>query len=468
MQQFEGAEEAQKAVEANTSPRYKRLEALERYVTGRQYDGLKSWWDDSVPLWERAPCIVYPVTQIAIQSNTDLVLGEGRYPSFSAKPGEDEAEDDSGTDEKSAEDIDRYLTEYHRLSRFKAHCRDAFSAAQGCGTAAAIHGARDGIPFANLIPAKWGTPDLGLHGEVLELEIRYPYLDEYKKPDGKWAVRAKLYRRVITTTQDITFLPADADRNGMEPVWRQDPERTLSHSFGFCPVIWYPFMKGCQPVNVIDGQAIQANLTDEIRQHDIAISQRHRGALFSEPQDVEIGVDPGYNPTALGRTPAIVSTEKGGAAGPGNPVTGGYGSGTGQPARKKGPGYVWQYPNPDTKVQRLVYPGDALKAQDDNARDLRVKLMQSLAVVILDHESVQGIRQLSGKALEAIKQMQLDRCDQFRDDVRDGFLLPSIDMQLRISQKLGKTLRVSGIDKMVRALAKFQQPEPKAQVRAVG
>lgn len=467
-QQFEGAEQARKAIEVNTSPRYKRLEDLERWVDGTQYDGLTSWWDNAQPLWERAPCIVYPVAQIAIQSNTDLVLGEGRFPSFSAKPSEDEGDDSSGTDEDAATAIDRFLTEYHRACRFRAHCREAFSAAQGCGTAVAIHGARGGKPFANLVPAKWATPlvvardgksevpGLGPNGEVLKLEIRYPYLEEFKHPGGKWAVRAKLYRRVIDGENDVTYLPAEAQQSGIEPDWQPDKDISGPHGLGFCPVIWYPFMRGCVPVNVIDGKALHANLRDEIRAHDIALSQRHRGALYSEPQMCEIGVRPGYNPTDIGRLPMLPSVDADGKP------SGAYRNpGPDGTARKKGPGYVNQYEDANTKVQYLCYPPEALKAQDDNARDLRVKLMQSLGVVLLDHEGIAGIKQLSGKALEAIKQTQLDRCDSYRDDVKEGFLLPSVDMQLRIAQKLGPSLRVSGIEKMIPALKKFAPKKPR-------
>jgi hypothetical protein len=461
---FIGAELAQKAILANTSPRYRRLEKLERWAEGSQYDGLVSWWDDSVPLWERAPCFVYPIAKIAIDSNTDLVLGEGRFPSFSTKPDENEGAETSGTDEKASEDIDRFLGEYHRLCRFKAHARFAFTAAQSCGTAVAIHGARDGRPFADLIPAKWGTPELGTHGEVLSIEVRYPYVEEYKQMDGKWAVRAKLYRRVIDATRDITFFPADANLNGTEPNWIQDPQNSGVHNLGFAPVIWYPFMRGCVPVNVIDGHAVHATVLDEIRAHDIAISQRHRGALLSEGQIVEIGVTPGENPTDPGRQARLASVDEktgqvvGTFRDPGKP----------QAARKKGPGYPWQYADPQTKVEWIASPTSAFDSQDKNARDLRTKIMQALAVVLLDHEGVQGIRELSGKALEAIKQTQLDRCDQYRDDVRDGFLLPSVDMQLRISQKLGASLQVPGIEKMIPALKKFSKPEPKGPIRAVG
>jgi hypothetical protein len=456
MADFEGAEEALRAVEANTSPRYKRLEKLEHWVSGTQYAGLKSWWDDAVPLWERAPCIVYPVAHIAIQSNVDLVLGEGRFPSFSTKPDQEEADEESGTDGDASEDIDRFIVEHHRMCRFRAHCRDALAAAQSCGTAVAIHGARDGRPFADIIPAKWGTPQLGLHGEVLSLEIRYPYLDEYKKPSGVWAVRAKLYRRVIDAQRDITYLPANADPNGVEPSWQEDPHRSTSHGFGFCPSVWYPFMRGCLPVNVIDGKALHGQLLDEIRAHDIALSQRHRGALYSEPQMCEIGVMPGYNPTDVGRQAMLKSVDDNGNVVGAFRDTGGNAA----PARKKGPTYVNQYEDPQTRVEYLCYPGEALKAQDENAADLLNKLQAALGVVLLDPNHIKFAATTSGKALEAIKQTQVDRCDQYRDDVRDGFLLPSVDMQLRIAQKLGAGLRVPGIDKVAPALAKFVEPDP--------
>ena len=464
---FQNREQAEKAMRANMTPRYCRLEAFESWVDGTQYQGLPNWWDDDCgrPLWERAPCVEYPVVDIAIRSNVDLVLGDGRFPVFSSKPGEDESDESNGLNEDQAADLDRFVSEYHRISRFASHAREAFASAQGCGTAVALHGARDGIPFSESIPAKWATPRLGIHGEVLELEIRYPYLEEYRQPDGKWALRAKLYRRVIDAKRDITYKPADAREDGAEPSWQEDPELTITHGFGFCPAVWYPFMRGSVPVNQIDGSPIHAGCTDEIRAHDIARSQWHRGALLSEPQIVETGVPPGYNPTETGRTAIVPATEKGGAYTPGdpahsptgsNPARGGYlDAPRGKPARKKGPGYIWQFSDPDTKVSVLTYPGDALKAQEDNARDLRIKLQEALCVVFLDPESIKFAATTSGKALEAIKQKQIDRCAMFRDDLRDGFFLPSLDVQMRVAQKLGKGLRVPGIEKALPLLTKF-------------
>ena len=98
--ELEGKEPALKAFNAALSPRYRRLDELERWVNGRQYDGQDSWWSDAKPLWERAPCISYPIVGIAAQSNVDLVLGESRFPVFTSKPGEDTSASESGLGER--------------------------------------------------------------------------------------------------------------------------------------------------------------------------------------------------------------------------------------------------------------------------------------------------------------------------------------------------------------------------------
>lgn len=452
-----GWEEAEQAKQRNTSPRWRRLEDLERWVAGVQYSGRKNWFDDSVPLWEREPCIVTPIVNSAIQSNVDLLLGEGRFPQFSSKPGEDEGDDENGLDEDDSADLDRFIAEYQKISQYRAHAREAFSSAQGCGTAVAINGVRNGKPFNELVPAKWCTPTFDDDGVITELELKYPYLEEYQQPDGKWAVRAKLYRRIITDRTDTTFLPADARADGIQPNWQVDPARSFAHSLGFCPVIWYAHMKGCGTVNQIDGHAIHELIRDEIQAHDIARSQWHRCSLLSEPQICETGVSPGTNPTAVGRPAIVPATLNGGPADPiSNPINGSWSMD--QPntgSRKKGPGHVWQYSDKDTKVFAVTIGVDALKAQQDNCSDLRVKLQEAMCVVFLDPENIKFAATTSGKALEAIKQRQIDRCNQYRDDFGDRFLLPSVDMQLRIAHKVGAKLRVPGLKKAFPLLKRF-------------
>lgn len=454
---LEGKEEADKIFRANASPRYKRLSEFERWVDGRQYDGLPSFWSDDVPLWDRAPCIVYPIVDIAIGSYIDLLLGEGRFPKFSSKPGEDEGDEEDGLSPDDSEVLDRFVQSWHRLSQFRGVSGEALASAMGAASAAVIHGVRDSLPFADLVPAKWCEPKLDASGNVLSLEIRYPYQEQYKDPrSGQWAVRTRLYRRVIDDQNDIEYQPGDANLQGVEPQWVANPQRSVQHKFGFCPVIWYPFMRGCVPVNEIDGKPIQSNITDEIRAHDIARSQWHRGALMSEPQPYEIGVAPGYNPTELGEMARVVTTENGGSVTPMNPITGAFVERSpGKSARKRGPGYVWQYPT-EAQVGVLTYPGEALKAQEENCRDLRMKLMESLGAVLLDPESFKALSTMSGRALQAIKQKQLDRCDKIRDDLCERYFQRSIAMQLRIArtvlQRKGR-LRVAGAKKVAAVLA---------------
>jgi hypothetical protein len=459
-EQFEGAELVPRLLVANTSPRYRRLERLESWVEGQQYNNRKhDWFDDEVPLWERRPCIVYPAVSLAIQSYVDLLFGEGRFPAFTSRPGEEEQDDSAGLDEENSKTLDRFLTKHHDLCSFKAYCREGLGAAMGAGTTVGIHGHRNGKPFAELIPAKWGTPTFDTQGAVTSLEIRYPYVEEYKLSTGAWAVRVMLYRRVIDEKSDTTYLPTVAQENGREPSWAVDKTKTLEHHLGFCPVVWYPFMKGCAPVNVIDGKAIHALTTDEIQQHDVARSQWHRCALLSEPQMCEIGVSPGYNPTDVGRPAMVPATETGGPVSVTNPMRGGYATGPSGTARKKGPGYVNQYPDPETKVEMLETPASSLEAQHINCSDLRIKVQEALCVVFLDPESIKFAATTSGKALEAIKQKQIDRCGQYRDDLRDRFLLPSIDMQLRIAQRVGTALKVPMIVEVLPLLKKFSNTD---------
>lgn len=491
--QFEGYAEALATAKKYENPRLARLESLARWVNGTQYVGRPSWWDDSVPLWEREPCIVYPLVSIAASSNVDLVFGEGRFPALTSGT-EDEGDNssaDGGDTPKSKavkvgsaaqapnsdqEIIDRFIRDFHRISKFKSHCREAFGQAQGVGTAVAIHGVRDGKPFNDLIPAQWCSPILGIHGEVLSLVVQYTWIDTFQKPDGTWAARCMLFKRTIDQVADTTYVSAIANKDGKPVAMSPDPLQTFAHGLGFCPVIWYPFMKGSTACNVLDGKAIHSHITDEIFAHDLALSQKHRGALFSEPQICEIGVRKGESPTETGVSARVPATLHGGDITENNPATAHYGEDERAETRKRGPGYVWQYTDEKTKVEVLSYPPGSLEAQDDNCKDLRIKLQECLSVVLLDPEHLKIANELSGKALMALKQKQIDRCDQFRDDLIDGFLTPSIEMQLRIARQcrpkvpnLSKVLKLlDEAEPVIRAVwGPYMRPDPTDQLALV-
>ena len=66
----------------------------------------------------------------------------------------------------------------------------------------------------------------------------------------------------------------------------------------------------------------------------------------------------------------------------------------------------------------------------------------------MDSEHIKMGSTMSGKALEALKARQLDRCDQYRSDVADHLIVPTVEMLLRIACATGGTaLRLPGLKK---------------------
>ena len=417
--------------------RAKRLATLERYVEGSQYEGLPDWFSGDCPLWERAPCIVDLVVKNAITSNGDLLLGEGRFPAF-------RFEGLSGDEANSAE---KAIEQIIKQARLKAASRETFEAGQGCGSACVIFGVRSKRFFIDTVRAGWCTPTLDAEGAVVALEIQYPYLAVEPAKDGdspgKWV--CKVFRRTIDKTHDIQFHPVKVNPDGTLPAFTVDVE--VAHGFSFCPVIWFPHLQGCAITNDFDGRAIHERLTDEIRGHDFALSQRHRAALYAgDPQWTEIGVEPGYNPTSPGRQAEMRASLTGR---PGEAATGSWVSekpSHGGKARKKSPGDVWQYggKNPEVQVKLHTLPGDALQALDAHAKDLRTKLTEGLGVVFLDMESMPNESRISGRAFEALKARQLARVDYYRSDFGDKFLLPALGMLIRIAIETG--MKFEGLD----------------------
>lgn len=462
MPELLGAEEAARAVEANRSPRYCRMNELERWVDTTQYDHRKHDWfadtEDAPPLRERRPCIAYPIVRTAIDSNVDLCLGEGKFPEIVVADGDD---DEAKIGDDAREVVNAGIGKLVGKARLKAVFRCAMGAAQAAGTVAIVAGARNGVPFAEIEQAKRCTIDRDASGAVTRLEVRYPYTVEVKGRDGKWYLETRLYRRVIDDQSDTTYLPQKAPLDGREvTTWAADPARTVTHGLGFCPVTWYTHMLAATTAEQIDGRAIHAHCLDEIEALDMGLSQWHRAAFYAgDPQLVETGADdrkPMADGVGLGNGRDIPASVSGGAYSDSNPVIGYYrggGSSGGKPARRKGPGIVWHFDSPDADVKLLTLPGDALKVIQDNCKDLRHKVAESLGVVFSDPDNVRFASSLSGKAQVMLRQRQLDRCDQYRDDMADGLIKPVIVTMLRVCRALGAGIRSRAIRKAAAALA---------------
>jgi len=432
----EGWERAQKALRANLSPRYCRLDGLERYVDGTQYEGMASWYAPDVPMLERAPNIIEPVTEEAIASYVDLLTGQGRFPVLHSGPEEGEDDEDSGLPEEEAAVVDRAIRKIADQSRLRRAAATALREGLGCGTSVCLVAMKRGKIHIEHSKAKWCAGQWDAAGDLLSVEIRYPYIEEYRDTrDGRLAVRTMLHRRVVDAVADTVYQPARASESGAEPdEWRV--ESRVEHGYGFCPAVWWAHDRRVGDVGSPDGRALHQDVCDEIDALNRSLSQRDRAGVYcGDPLLVEIGVDAGHNPAPVSRTaePMRSYADESPSAVRANQQ---WRSSSGAPARRRGPSTVWQYSSPDTSVQFLTLEKDALGALTGNIEDTRRIIEHALGYVRVSPESLRmsggSLGEVSGKALEWMYRRQLSRCETLREDLRDGWLIPVVEMCLRV------------------------------------
>jgi hypothetical protein len=390
-----------------------------------------------------------------------LLLADGRYPTVTSRSEEDESEEDEALDEDSSERIDALLRSIEREAKLRPHVRAAYTDAQSVGTCVGLFGARNGRLFSETIQAEYATAEFDALGNVSRLIVQYPYVDISRDKLGEWHAKAYVFRRVIDANADTTYLPGVARSDGIEPVWNVDTTKTAQHSLGFCPVLYHKFRLVSSIVNDTDGKAIHAQATDELDAFNLQASIRHDGAVGSLPQKYECGVEPGFNPTEPAQPQGLIvyGTPDGGKFSPHSPPRERFTSHIGAPAgaRKAGPGYVWQFSDPNVKVGQLELNPGALTALAETMADLRARVCEQLAWVALNPEEIRFAAALSGKALERLMARQLNRVAKDRDGFGNDYLRASYSMLLRIAAKLGPAaLKTRGLKKAYPALQTFE------------
>lgn len=455
------------------SPRYLRLERLEQYVEGTQYQGRTPWLSEdpkAAPLLEREPCINDPIVKDAIGDMVDFMCGQDRFPYLSTSDGDgddEDLDDDWGLAEDESERLERWTNgALSKTAMLRHHLPEALRTAMRGSSVAVLACIRDGLPAIIAFPAKWCTPTLNTSGKCTRLVITYPYIVEERDPlDYKrWIEVCYVYRRVIDDQSDTVYLPALGREDGHEPNWQPDLTQTVVHGLGFCPVHWYAFDRSTDHAGHIDGHAVHKYLTDEVDALNFSLSQRHRAALYTgDPQIYETGVGGMTQPAPGGRPARSMMAIGAGTPGQSPIGTWNVGGSQGSTSRKKGPGVVWRYPEPESKVGMLALPAGALDGITLNSDDIRKKIVEALGVVIVDPNNAKTFGALSGKAMAFMFARMIARADAIRMEAGNNLFLPVIDMLLRLCHAVGKSnprgLRIPGIRKVLPILAKFEQAE---------
>jgi hypothetical protein len=459
----ESRREAEHIACAYHTPRYKKLDRLERYAKGTQYEGRPSFWNNDIPLQERAPYLRAPIAERAIRGHADLCLGEGRFPRITTHVSEDDSafDPDAGLARKESETLDRFIQAIVDQAKLQAVSVDAMTNGLECGTSVAIARITDEQELAVDIEfAKHCTPTYD-RGKLVKLDIRYPYIAEVERYDPgspkSWVCECRLYRRTIDETNDTTFVPAKASETGGEPdAWIPDPAQTFAHNLGFVPVVWWRRGKKRTTAAEIDGCAPHATLLDEIDGLNFSLSQRHRAARYAgDPQICEYGVESEDNvKTPQGREARSMYAGDGDHPRNRSIIL----NHRGKPMRAKGPGSIWTYTSANAKCEYLTLPAGALDSLVGDIRELYAMIRDALGYVDLDPANVKQGADLSGRTIEWLYQNAINFCNRLRPDFADGFLLPVVSLLLRLAfvvHSRGEALRVPGFAKAAPMLAKF-------------
>lgn len=408
-------------VRGGESKRFWELDKLERYYKGTQYVGMPSWWDKSVPLQQRAPCIIYPLPRAACEQATRFTFGEGKFPDVRFV-GRDPTQDPDAADDvieglQLALNLDeaKTLDELYRgiltQSGLKLVMRELLRRGLAMRTAVCVVTLRDGELCFEPLNAKYCTAQWAdSHAKRLaSICCRYKYPVEEPDDRGKLVTNWYWYRRDITTEADVCYLPAPVAKDGSEPEWRINEARTVVHQLGFVPAKWMPNLPQMD-IGDEDGFALIDGLEKEIDGLNFALSVRHRGALYyGTPQYTETGVAEGDGPAAQivpTRRIETLPTQGGGQMSfDAGPIA----------VRASGPDVVWSYQADSAKIGIMEQTGSASRAVTEHVADLRARILEAISVVLVDPAIVSGKAETSAKALQLLHQPLLALVDDLRE-----------------------------------------------------
>lgn len=392
-----------------TSERARRLDRLEQIWRCKQYEGRKEFWDQSVPVQERAPAIKHPVARIAGTRLASLVFGESRFPRVTAQAGSVGVGDLALSDE-DAKVVSTALSDIIEKAEVKSRSRGMLVDGLKLGTAVPVVGIRAGIPTVEMLPAKWCTPTFSENDpdDVTNLVMQYRVKGDPEKVDSlgkpQRADREYWYRREITSAADIVWDGIECRRDNREPDWATERPTAPVRTLEFCPVVWGRNLPDSTCHEQLDGIPIVEDLDDEIEGLDLAHSMRHRNALYNgDPVPVVSGAGPEDVDAERGRQPI----------GPTAPRDG-YAQYGGERAMKKGPGRILWLRKEGASASLMESSGAGNKILGDDAIAIRSMIFEAMSVVASDPDSF-GTSELSARALGILFQPMLDLADNLRE-----------------------------------------------------
>lgn len=396
------------AIEVKRSPRWARAERAEQYYDSQQYDGLYPW-EARKPLKLRKPRIVVPLLKTTIKRLLSFTWGGSRFPSITIDhDAEDDATDDVGPvlDKESGEKLTKYARRFVKEAGLEYCIREASRKAVLTSSCAVILGVRDGGHFEWKIESgKHCTPTYATTGDraaVDKLEIVYVIEKPEPTASGGYKIQSYWYRRVVDTMRDVTFqlVPYRAGTVPLPEQWIEDPENTVDHGFGFCPVYWLRIAP--ENNDDIDGSMlIDPELYSMIDRINYGLSSRDRAVeYFSDPQFLRIGVEQGERDKWARNPSAFWDVEK------------------------------------ENDVKILEMKGNGQETTATHLKDLKAMWCEAIGVILDKAETIKG--DISGVVLEYLYAPMIAVAADLRHDLGEQAFAGIINIAFRIVVSLAK------------------------------
>lgn len=393
------------------SPRFWALQRREAIWNGQRYalEGRPSFWDNSVPLRDRAPAVQSHLPRTAGMRLVHMVFGERSFPNITCTGG------GYGVllSKEDVAAISALITELAVASDLPAAARSLLVEGLKVGTSVSLQNLCEGVPHIRIFPAKWCTPTFDQRGRVTAMVI------EYKYPDPNVSGQFCWYHREINGSLDRVWQPVPV--TATPPEWSKLPLASEA-LVEFTSVTWTRCLAEKVDEGVsLDGHALCDGLEDEIEALDLLLSQHYRTAGYNgDPQVVRIGLDVGEE----GSAPAPMG-EQGREAqfswfNSFLPEALRRSVGGGGSAIKKGPNKIWDLPT-GSDAKLLESNGKPAEILEGSMAELRRVITDAMGVVLAD-PAVMGKGELSARALALLQGPTLDTCDNLRAEYGKAIL----------------------------------------------
>ena len=283
------------------SPRFRELSLKESYYLCTQHDSKRYDFDGRVissgsgiaatqpligtekstfyvPLRLRRPSSPYRLPRVIVNAFTNLVFGEGRFPTFRVNG------------DLTTQDFVNALSHATRLPMKMIRVRNLGGSV---GTACMSWAYINGYPRINVHNSKY----IYVHSwdDREELIVRHA-TEAYLAPQLEWVPEKKAFdnvyywhRRDWTTKEDIIFKPLKWERNvDPSPFWEPDVARSVTHNDGVCHFHWIQNL----PNDEIDGSTDYEGLFENFDTLDLLLSVILRGATLNLDPTLKLKMDP--------------------------------------------------------------------------------------------------------------------------------------------------------------------------------